>query len=151
MGDKGVQVNKHSEYVQGVERNTVLHDHNILVHVFKRVTGRVPSDNYKVMIHHDRAPRGEHERRFNAPTTNEIAAVVVSSERITSQDIVIQAYDGRLIRVPEAHSFYDALAYPIIFWKEQEGYICDIPLIHPVTKKTIPTKKCHEKTFMLII
>ncbi|GFX62917.1 hypothetical protein TNCV_1100101 [Trichonephila clavipes] len=29
----------------------------------------------------DRVPCGEYERRFNAPTTNEIAAVVVSSER----------------------------------------------------------------------
>ncbi|GFV57396.1 HTH_Tnp_Tc3_2 domain-containing protein [Trichonephila clavipes] len=38
---------------------------------------RVTSDNYKAVIHPDRVPRGEHERRFNAPTTNEIAAVVV--------------------------------------------------------------------------
>ena len=43
---------------------------------------RVTSDNYKGVIHPDRVPRGEHERRFNAPTTNEIAAVVVSSEQI---------------------------------------------------------------------
>ncbi|GFX61038.1 helitron_like_N domain-containing protein [Trichonephila clavipes] len=41
MGDKEAQVNRRSEYVQGVERNTVqkiqqvLHDHNILVHEFK--------------------------------------------------------------------------------------------------------------------
>ncbi|GFX29111.1 helitron_like_N domain-containing protein [Trichonephila clavipes] len=80
MGDKEVQVNRRSEYVQGVERNTVRkiqqvpHDHNILAHEFKMATDRVTSDNYKVGIHTDRVPRGEYKRRFNFPTTNERAA-----------------------------------------------------------------------------
>ncbi|GFW75932.1 helitron_like_N domain-containing protein [Trichonephila clavipes] len=39
--------------------------------------------------HPDRVPRGEYERRFNAPTTNEIAVVVVSSERTASRDIFL--------------------------------------------------------------
>ncbi|GFS94513.1 hypothetical protein TNCV_2015231 [Trichonephila clavipes] len=43
---------------------------------------RVTSDSYKFVIQPDRVPRGEYERQFNAPTINEIAAVVVSSERI---------------------------------------------------------------------
>ncbi|GFU05481.1 helitron_like_N domain-containing protein [Trichonephila clavipes] len=55
MGDKEAQVNRRSEYVQGVERNTVqkiqvLHDHNILVHEFKMAKDRVTSDNYKVVM-----------------------------------------------------------------------------------------------------
>ncbi|GFX79542.1 uncharacterized protein TNCV_825311 [Trichonephila clavipes] len=71
----------------------------------------------------DRVPRGEYERRFNAPTTNEIAAVVVSSERTASRDIVIQAHDGRLTRVPDTHRFYDALEYPIIFGKDKRDTV----------------------------
>ncbi|GFW52711.1 helitron_like_N domain-containing protein [Trichonephila clavipes] len=150
MGDKEAQVNTHSKYVQDVERNTVqkiqvLHDHNILVHEFKMAKDRVTSDNYKVVIHPDHVPRGEYERRFNALTTNEIATVVVSSEQTASQDIVIQAHDGRLTRVPDTHRFYDALThthkYPIIFWKGQEGYSFDIPQINPFTKQPIPNKK----------
>ncbi|GFX58834.1 ATP-dependent DNA helicase [Trichonephila clavipes] len=156
MGDKEAQVNMRSEYVQGVERNTVqkiqqqyivLRDHNILVHEFKMAKDRVTSDNYKVVIHPDRVPRGEYERRFNAPTTNEIAAVVVSSERTASWDIVIQAHDGRFTRVPDTHTFYDALEYPIIFWKGQEGYSFDIPQINPFTKQPIPNKKVSCKEF----
>ncbi|GFW26104.1 ATP-dependent DNA helicase [Trichonephila clavipes] len=153
MGDKEAQVNRRSEYVQGVERNTVqkiqqvLHDQNILVHEFKMAKDRVTSDNYKVVIHPDRVPRGEYERRFNAPTTNEIATVVVSNERTASQDIVIQAHDGRLTRVPDTHRFYDALEYPIIFWKGQEGYSFDIPHINPFTKQPIPNKKVSCKDF----
>ncbi|GFT80995.1 ATP-dependent DNA helicase [Trichonephila clavipes] len=108
---------------------------------------RVTSGNYKVVIHPDRVPRGEYERRFNAPTTNEIAAVVVSSERTASRDIVIQAHDGRLTRVPDTHGFYDALEYPIIFWKGQEGYSFDIPQINPFTKQPIPNKKVSCKDF----
>ncbi|GFT92960.1 helitron_like_N domain-containing protein [Trichonephila clavipes] len=105
MGDKEAQVNWRSEYVQGVERNTVqkiqqvLHNHNILVHEFEMAKDRVTSDNYKVVIHPDRVPRGEYERRFKAPTTNKI----VSSERTVSRDIVIQAHDGCLTRVLGTH------------------------------------------------
>ncbi|GFS62270.1 ATP-dependent DNA helicase [Trichonephila clavipes] len=102
MGVKEDQVNRRYEYIQGVERNTVkkiqevLHDHNILVHEFKMAKYSMTSDNYKVVMQPDCVPRSEYERRFNAPTTNETAAVVVSSERTASQDIVIQAHDGRL-------------------------------------------------------
>ncbi|GBP23528.1 hypothetical protein EVAR_12809_1 [Eumeta japonica] len=80
---------------------------------------RVTSDNYKVVIHPDRVPRGGHERRFNASPTNEIAAVVVNSEQIASRDIVIQAHDVRLTRVPDTHRFYEALEYPTIFVKDK--------------------------------
>ncbi|GFX95212.1 helitron_like_N domain-containing protein [Trichonephila clavipes] len=98
----------------------------------------VTSDNYKVVIHPDRVPRGECKRRFNTPTTKEIAVIVVSSERTASRDIVIQAHDGRLTRVPDTHRFYDAFKYPITFWKGQEGYSFDIPQINPFTKQPIP-------------
>ncbi|GFX54246.1 helitron_like_N domain-containing protein [Trichonephila clavipes] len=112
---------------------------------------RVTSDNYEVVIHPDRVPRGEYERRFNAPTTNEIAAVVVSSERTVSRDIVIQAHDSRHTRVPDTHRFYDALEYQINFWKVQEGYSFDIPQISPFTKQPIPNKKSFLQTFRHII
>ncbi|GFY20441.1 helitron_like_N domain-containing protein [Trichonephila clavipes] len=121
--DKEEQVNRLYEYVQGLERDTaqkiqqVLHDQNILVHEFKMANDRVTIDNYKVVIHPDRVPRGEYETRFNSPTTNEIAAVVVSSERTASRHISIQAHDDRITRVPDTHRFYDVLEYPIIFWK----------------------------------
>ncbi|GBP65460.1 hypothetical protein EVAR_36712_1 [Eumeta japonica] len=137
MGDEEAQVDRRSEYVPGVERNTVqkiqkvLHDHNVLVHEYKMAKYRVTSDNYKVVIHANRIPHGEYEKRFNAPTTNEIDAVLVSTEQTSSRNIVIQAHDGRLTRVPDTHRFYDALEYPIFFWKGQEGYSFDIPQINP--------------------
>ncbi|GFX26053.1 uncharacterized protein TNCV_2273931 [Trichonephila clavipes] len=74
--------------------------------IFTRNTG----EGYSIKLHLNRVPRGEYERQFNAPTTNEIAAVVVSSERTASRDIVIQAPDGWLTRVPDTHRFYGAHA-----------------------------------------
>ncbi|GFY35468.1 ATP-dependent DNA helicase [Trichonephila clavipes] len=64
---------------------------------------RVTSDNYKVVIHPDCVPRSEHERRFNAPTTNEIAAVVVKLhvlDRVAKQRFASRALtavvDGKI-------------------------------------------------------
>lgn len=151
MGDEEAQVDRRSEYVPGVERNTVkkiqkvLHDHNVLVHEFKMAKVRVIGNNHKVVIHPGRVSRGEHERRFNAPAANEIAAVVVSSEQIASRDIVIQAHDGRLTQ--SSRRFYDALEYPTFFWKGHEGYSFDIPQANPVTKPLIPSKKVSCKDF----
>ncbi|GFW00789.1 helitron_like_N domain-containing protein [Trichonephila clavipes] len=119
MGDKKAQVNRRSEYVRGVERNTVqkvqqvLNDRNILVHGFKMAKDRVTSDNYNVGIHPNRIPRGEHERRFNAPTTKEIAAVVVSREQTAFLDIAIQAHDRWLSRVPGTHRFNQLPSCPL--------------------------------------
>ncbi|GFW04340.1 helitron_like_N domain-containing protein [Trichonephila clavipes] len=59
----------------------------------------------------------------------------------------LYAHDGRLTRVPDTHRFYDALEYPIIFWKAQEGYSFDIPQINPFTKQPIPNKKVSCKDF----
>ncbi|GFX61830.1 helitron_like_N domain-containing protein [Trichonephila clavipes] len=97
-----------------------------------------------LVIHPDRVPRGEYERRLyiNASTTNEIAAVVVSSERTASRDMVIQAHDGHLARVPDTHRFYDALeSTRYFFWKGQQGYSFDNPQINPLSKQPIPNKK----------
>ncbi|XP_054259503.1 uncharacterized protein LOC128984227 [Macrosteles quadrilineatus] len=55
-----------------------------------------PEEDLKVVIRADRRPPGEHERRFNAPTTNEVAAVVVNDE-IESRDIVLRKRDETLL------------------------------------------------------
>lgn len=87
----------------------------------------MPDVSCKVVIHPDRVPRGQHERRYNAPTTNDIAAVVAGTDPTATRDIVLHARDGRLSRVSDTHRFYDALQYPIIFCKGQEGYNFQIP------------------------
>ncbi|GBP12906.1 hypothetical protein EVAR_95782_1 [Eumeta japonica] len=56
---------------------------------------------------------------------------MVTGEQFASRDIVLQARDDTLTRVPDTHKFYDALQYPIIFSKGQEGYHFQVPQINP--------------------
>ena len=46
------------------------------------------SDDYQVVIKPDRVPSGEHERRFNSPTINEVAIVMVGTEHDPQRAIV---------------------------------------------------------------
>ncbi|CAK1588694.1 unnamed protein product [Parnassius mnemosyne] len=146
MGDEEIEVDHRCQFIQGVERDTVfkiqrfLHERNILVKTFKTALENLPEEDYKVVIHADRTPRGEHERRYNAPLINEIAAVI-SGDQFSSRDIVLRARDVTLQRVADTHKFYDALQYPLIYCKGQEGYHFQIPLINLVTKEPTPNKK----------
>lgn len=124
IGDEQNEVNRRCQYIEGVERETVLkiqrmlHIHNILVKIFKSAIDNLPSDIYKVVIHADRTPRGEHERRYNAPMVDEVA-VLVTGDPSSPRDIVLRAHDNTLKRVADTHRFYDALQYPLIFSKGQ--------------------------------
>lgn len=147
LGDEEAQLDRRSSIVQGVQRQIiqkiqrVLNDNNILVHEFKTALENMPNESFKVVIHLDRVPRGQHERRYNAPTTSEVAAVVAGSELTASRDIVLRMRDGQLSRITDTHRFYDALQYPIFFWKGQEGYNFEIPQMNPRTGYPVPNKK----------
>lgn len=104
----------------------MLHEHNNLINTFKTALEKMPRENHKLVILADRTPSGEHERRYNAPLINEVAAMVCG-EQFASRDIVFQTHDNTLIRVSDTHKFYDALQYPLMFSNEQEGYRFQIP------------------------
>ncbi|GFT42264.1 helitron_like_N domain-containing protein [Trichonephila clavipes] len=146
MGDEQNEVNRRCRYIEGVERETVLkiqqmlHSHNVLLKIFKSAIDNWPSDNYKVVIHADRTPRGEHERRYNAPMVNEVA-VLVTAEPCSPRGIVLRAHDNTLQLIANTHKFYDALQYPLIFSKGEPGYYFNIPVVNPTTEQPIPSKK----------
>lgn len=94
----------------------------------------MPNDSCKVVIHADRVPSGQHPRRYNAPAAAEVAAVVAGADPTAPRDIVLRKYDDSLTRIADTHRFYDALQYPIIFWKGQEGYHFNIPQTHSTKK-----------------
>ena len=88
----------------------------------------------RVVIQPDRAPAGEHARRLNAPTVDEVA-VLIAGETSHPRDIVLEkrnstiqrvcethcSYDA-LQRVCETHRSYDALQYPLLFCYEEDSY-----------------------------
>jgi hypothetical protein len=73
----------------------------------------MPTDD-KVVIRADKTPTGEHRRRFNAPTLDEVATVMVDND-FDTRDIVLHKRNNTLQRVAETHRYYDALQYPLIF------------------------------------
>lgn len=111
---------------------TLFHQHNQLVTLFKTALDLMPTDNHKIVIRADKTPVGEHTRRFNAPTIDEVAIVMVG-ENLEARDIVLHRRNDRLQRVYETHRSYDALQYPIIFWKGEDGYHFSIKMINPNT------------------
>ncbi|EYC32590.1 hypothetical protein Y032_0003g1676 [Ancylostoma ceylanicum] len=127
VADEQQQADRRCESIDGTRKNIVLnlqrmlHQHNILVNVFKTALHKMPTDEYKVVIRADKRPRGEHERRFNAPTVNEVAVVMVGEE-CERRDIVIQKRSEVLQRKSETHRSYDALQYPLMFWEGEDGY-----------------------------
>lgn len=111
---------------------TLFHEHNQLILLFKTALDLMPSDNHKIVIRADKTPAGQHARRFNAPTIDEVAIVVVG-EDLESRDIVLHRRNDQLQRIKETHRSYDALQYPIIFWKGEDGYDFSIKMINPIT------------------
>lgn len=146
-GDEEEEVDQRCAAINGTKREIIsnlqrlFHQHNHLVQLFKVTLDRMPSDDYKVIIRADKTPSGEHERRFNAPTMNEVAVVMVGTE-FDRRDIIIQRRNTNLQRVSETHRSYDALQYPILFWQGEDGYHLNIMQINSVTGAATTKKVC---------
>ncbi|KFM61915.1 hypothetical protein X975_01480, partial [Stegodyphus mimosarum] len=146
MGQEENEVSHLCQHIDGVEGDIVLkiqrmlHDHSVLINTLKTATENWPQDDYKVVIHADRTPRGEHERHYNAPTIKEVA-VLVTGDPCCLRDIVLRAHNNTLTCVADTHKVYDALQNPLSFCKGQLGYHFHILQINPTTKQPVPNKK----------
>lgn len=138
IGDEELETDQRCSNIQGLQRDIIqklqrlLHNHNQLINVFKTSLDQMVADNYKIVIRADKKPVGQHERRFNAPQTNEVAVVIVDNE-YSNRDIIIQRRSNKLQRIAETHRSYDALQYPLIFWQGEDGYHFNIQQINPAT------------------
>ncbi|KAE9524196.1 hypothetical protein AGLY_015441 [Aphis glycines] len=73
-----------------------LEDHNQLIQLIKRVSPRLQNDNYQIVIKADKVPLGEHAGRFNAPTVDEVAVIMVGDP-----------VDKRSIKITRRDNTYD--------------------------------------------
>ena len=119
---------------------TFIHENNAYVNLFKTALERMPTDEYKVVIRADKTPHGEHQRRFNAPTFNEVA-IVMSGNKFGKRDIVLQKRTGTLQHVADTHRSYDALQYPLMFWQGEDGYYFGIQQVQKPEKINTKPKK----------
>jgi hypothetical protein len=77
------------------------------------------------------AREGQHTRRYNVPGADEVAVILPGngSEDVRGRDIVLRCTDGTLQRVNEIHPAYNALQYPLLFPRGEDGWHTNIPLI----------------------
>lgn len=140
MGDDDLQFDQRCNYNPGVKRHIIsslqifFNAHNALIRLFKTTIDKMPADDYTYVIRADKTPAGEHARRFNAPTINEVAIVLVGDE-FDARDIILHRRNDTIQRVSETHRSYDALQYPVIFWEGEDGYHFNIMQTNPTTGK----------------
>nr|XP_036228416.1 uncharacterized protein LOC118682787 [Bactrocera oleae] len=76
-------------YIQGTQQlkrriieklQAFFHANNAVVNMFKTALERMPSDTHKFVIRADCTPTSKHVRRFNAPTVNDVAAIIVGRQ-----------------------------------------------------------------------
>lgn len=104
--------------------------------------------NFKLVIHADQVPVDQHRGRYNAPTANEVAVLIVDEEK-GPRDIVLRTQDGQLQRVSELHRSYDALQYPLLHFLGEDGYSINIPLQNNANNKTVSCMQFYAYRFMI--
>ncbi|XP_071582444.1 uncharacterized protein [Temnothorax nylanderi] len=121
------------ELVKELQR--MLHEVNSYIKDLKTTLEKVPPTckKFEVIIHADKKPVDVHGGRFNAPTANEVALVIVG-QQFEQRDIVLQSHDNTLRRISEIHRSYDALQYPLLFCRGEDGYSIALPQRDPQTK-----------------
>ena len=145
MGDHNQEAQRRCGVVEDVPLELVLdlqkmlHEINI-VRSFKTALEQAPSEDMRVVIHADRTPAGEHERRYNTPQVNEVAIVIIRQE-FNRRDIIIHCRNDQLQRISETHHSFDALQYPLINWEGQDGYCFQIWQFNPTTGRMNVGKK----------
>ena len=158
ISDRNSELNARCEISPNVERTIVsqlqhlFHENNNLVRLFKTAIDLMPTDTHKIVISADKTPPGQHVRRYNAPTIDEVAIVMVG-DQFLPRDIILHKRNAQLLRIAETHRCYDALQYPIIFWDGADGYHFNIKLMNPATNKEM-NKKCsamHYYSYRLMI
>lgn len=119
------------------ELQVMLHDNNQLVQLFKQAKDLLQNrmDDHRIAIHADRTPVGQHHGRYNAPTINEVAILMVG-QQVGHRDIVVHRRNENegLQRISETHRSYDALQYPIMFPYGEDGYHFEMRQINPTTR-----------------
>ena len=96
------------------ELQLLFDENNDLVYLFKISIDLMPNDTHKIVISADKTPPGQYVRRYNAPTIDQVAIVMVG-DQFLPRDIIFHKRKAQLVRIAETYRCYDALQYPIIF------------------------------------
>ena len=127
MGNNEDEINKISDFFPTLTKSILkeiqdmLHINNEKIKNIKYALERNYEPNFKLVIKEDCRPPNEHERRFNRPTNNEVAIVMIG-DTTNKRDIIIHNRDSTVHRINEIHPAYDCLQYPLIYCKGEDTW-----------------------------
>ena len=100
MGGTNAPIDRRTGLFRDLRRHLVANfqdlfdQNNRLVQQFRTALEQLPTESHRLVICADQVPEGEHIRRFNAPTVDEPAIVIVRTDNEAShRDILIRACD----------------------------------------------------------
>ena len=100
-----------------------LHASNPYIASFKaaiEIMGQQDSD-VRIVLDSEKRPSAEHARRYNLPTSSEVA-VIQPGEPSNNIDVILHRRDGPLQRIHTLHRSYDALHYILLFPLGTDGF-----------------------------
>ncbi|GFR12144.1 ATP-dependent DNA helicase [Trichonephila clavata] len=141
------QAEQRCKIVQQVKQDLVLklqdmlHHNNSYIKSFKSAIEKLGPD-FRIIIHADRVPTGEHSRRFNEPTTSEVA-VIMAGDQHGKRDIILETRNNSIQKIADTHRSYDALQDAVV----SEGNVSDVgQLIILPSSFTGSPRYMHERT-----
>ena len=143
--DRRIRRNPQLQHPVLQELHDMLANHHPYVEIYKQayqVMWEKPAEQHtdvRVQLHFNPGTDG---RRYNLPTTDEIATVIPGdgTEAINEhREIMLRLQDGRLQRISHLHHSYSTLHYVLLFPRGEEGWHLNIPLqqIHPTRSKSV--------------
>jgi len=115
----------------------LISDNHRWAHVFKQaqeVFQTSGADRVSLRLTVD---RNQDRRRYNLPTSDEVAVVIPGdgTQASSSRDIVLHRRDESLHRVNEGSAMYECLQYPLFFIFGEDGYHYDLTTSPNSTKR----------------
>ncbi|CAA0842482.1 Unknown protein, partial [Striga hermonthica] len=138
--------NLQADIVEGLK--AMLDEHNELVKSFRMARDRLQQSGSVDVRVRLIGRRYNDARRYNLPTSSEVAALVVGDfdQALGDRDILVETKSGLLQRINELNASYLALQYPLLLPYGEDGYREDIPFtdIKPVVedgRKTVSVRE----------
>ncbi|GBO46992.1 hypothetical protein AVEN_154628-1 [Araneus ventricosus] len=142
LGNEEAEAKRRSTLIPGTTKSLIeslqkmLHENNHYVQKFKMAIEDNPTEDLQIVIKADRKPIEGHERVFNTPALNEVAIIIAGND-FEKRDIVLTKRSNELKNICETHISYDALQYPLMFPRGEDGYTININQVEPGTSNQI--------------
>ncbi|XP_024625434.2 uncharacterized protein [Medicago truncatula] len=120
----------------------VLDNHNPYAQTYRMIRDKMSENDVPILKLRILAKRGCDGRRYNLPTTSEVAALIVGDFDAADfeRDIIVETQSGSLKRVSVFEPSYLPLQYPVLFPRGEDGYRNDIQLNDDSNAPTIKRK-----------